>query len=117
MAIYTGQIHLKVNATNAGFIMIIEFELQGSKMLHKGIFDTSGLWVKYEPEIENGVVKEDGSFEWEILGWKLYSHFSFTFYHTDKETVDLVYSRLISVLRGANSVEIEDVGYFRKVNK
>ena len=97
--------------------MIIEFELQGSKCLHKGIFDTDGFWVKYEAEIENGRIKEDGTFEWEILGYKLYSHFSFTFYHNDKSVVDLVYNRLISILRGSNSIDIEDVGYFRRLNK
>ena len=97
--------------------MIIEFELQGSKMLHKGIFDTTGFWVKFEPEIENGVVKEDGTFEWEILGWKLYSHFSFTFYHHDKDVVNLVYGKIVSVLRGAMSADIEGYGYIRRLNK
>jgi hypothetical protein len=97
--------------------MIIEFELQGSKMLHKGIFDTTGFWAKYEPEIENVVIKDDGSFEWEILGYKIYSHFSFTFYHADKEVVDLVYSKLISVLRGAMGADIEGIGYIRRLNK
>jgi hypothetical protein len=100
--------------------MIIEFELQGSRSLHKGIFDTDGFWVKYEAETES-VSAEAGeatiNLAWEIVGYKLYSHFSFAFFHEKKEVVDLVYSRLISVLRGANSVDIENVGYFRKVNK
>ena len=91
--------------------MIIEFELLGSQCIHKGIFDTTGFWCRYESdmslELEKGVPD----------GYKIYSHFSFAYYHTEKSIVDLVYSRLISVLRGANNVEIEGVGYFRKVNK
>jgi hypothetical protein len=100
--------------------MLIEFELQGSKCLHKGIFDTTGFWVKYEPEMESKSLSEGDNeinAPWEIAGYKIYSHFSFSFYHTHKDVCDLVYSRLISVLRGANSVDIEGVGYFRKVNK
>lgn len=94
--------------------MIIEFELQGSKCLHKGIFDTTGFWVKYEVEVEEALLSGDPD---TITGYKIFSHFSFAYYHTDKQVVDLVYARLISVLRGSNSVEIDGVGYFRKVNK
>ncbi len=91
--------------------MIIEFELQGSKMLHKGLFDTTGLWVKYE---EEGEFIED---LWVLYGYKIYSHISFAYYHTDKTFVDLVYSKLISVLRGAQNADIEGIGYIRKLNK
>ncbi len=94
--------------------MIIEFELQGSNTLHKGLFDTHGLWIKYD--IQYGEKHAIGEPE-AIEGYKLYSHFSFAFFHTDKEVCDLVYSRLISVLRGANNIDIEGVGYIRKVNK
>lgn len=100
--------------------MIIEFELQGSKCLHKGIFDTDGFWVKYEAEVEKiQQVPEVGMVMMvdEITGWKLYSHFSFAFFHEDKAVVELVYARLISILRGSHSVEIENVGYIRKVSK
>lgn len=99
--------------------MIIEFELQGSKCLHKGIFDTQGFWVKFEPDFEEkkGGWDEDGRTVNLPNGYKIFSHFSFSFYHTDKEVCDLVYFRLISVLRGANSVDIEDVGFFRRLNK
>lgn len=96
--------------------MIIEFELQGSKCLHKGLFDTHGLWVKFEEEGEH-VLDDSGAPVFRIDGYKIYSHFSFAFYHNDKTVCDLVYSRLISVLRGASNVDIEGVGYFRKVNK
>lgn len=88
--------------------MIIEYELQGSKCLHKGIFETTGFWLRNEPHGEDLSNPE---------GWKLYSHSSFAFYHENKEIFDLVYARLISVLRGSASVEIENIGYFRKLNK
>lgn len=97
--------------------MIIEFELQGSKMLHKGIFETTGFWVKYEEEISEGNARHDSSIDWVVDGYKIFSHFSFSFYHTDKEIVDLVYSKLISVMRGAMSVDIDGIGYIRKLNK
>lgn len=96
--------------------MIIEFELQGSMHLHKGLFDTQGLWIKFEEEGEH-VPDDTGKPIFRVDGYKIYSHFSFAYYHTDKSVCDLVYSRLISVLRGANSVDIEGVGYIRKLNK
>lgn len=91
--------------------MIIEFELQGSKCLHKGIFDTQGFWVRYEPHGEN---LEGGS---NPEGWKIYSHGSFSFYHEDKTIVDEIYSRLLSILRGSQGIDIEKVGFLRKLNK
>lgn len=108
--------------------MIIEFELQGIKCLHKGIFDTCGFWVSYDQHAEFVDTFEDSSennihgrvlksTEKIISGYKLFSHFSFSFYHEDKTIVDLVYARLISVLRGSNNVEIDGIGYFRKLNK
>ena len=90
-----------------GVMMIVEFELQGSRALHKGIFDTDGFWVKFEAELD----KE------KVVGHKIYSHFSFAYFNEDKDKVDLVYARLISVLRGSNNVEMEGIGYFRKINK
>lgn len=96
--------------------MIIEFDLQGSKYRHKGVFDTTGFWVKYDEEGEH-VLNDAGDPIWRVDGYKIFSHFSFSYYHTDKEVCDLVYCRLISVLRGSISVDIDGVGYFRKVNK
>ena len=96
--------------------MIIEFHLQGSKMLHKGLFDTLGFWVKYEIECDTSIVDKVTN-KYPIEGFKLYSHFSFAYFHTEKEIVDLVYARLLSVLRGATNVDIEGVGYFRRLNK
>lgn len=89
--------------------MIIEYDLQGSKMLHKGIFDTAGIWVKYEAEQEPGFT--------EIDGWKIYSNFSFAFYHRDRVIVDEVYNVLVGCLRGSQGKDIENLGYIRKLNK
>lgn len=96
--------------------MIIEFELKGSKLLHKGIFDTTGFWVKWDEEGEH-VLDDAGQPVWRCDGYKIFSHFSFSFFHTDKAIAELVYNRLISILRGSNSIDIEDVGYFRRLNK
>ncbi len=96
--------------------MIIEFELQGVKMLHKGIFDTNGFWVKWDEDGEY-VPDDNGNPVWHVAGYKIFSHFSFSFYHTDKAVCELVYARLISVLRGSSNVDIENVGFFRKLNK
>lgn len=96
--------------------MIIEFELQGSKMLHKGIFETTGLWVKYQEEGEF-VIDDEGGATWYCDGYKIFSQFSFEFYHCDKPAADIVYSKLVSVLRGAMSVDIEGFGYIRRLNK
>lgn len=94
--------------------MIIEFQLQGSKMLHKGLFDTDGVWIKFEAQYcdEYNIGNPNA-----IDGYKIYSNFSFAFYHTDKAICDLVYSKLVSVLRGSVAADIEDVGYIRKLNK
>jgi len=94
--------------------VIVEFELEGSKGLHKGIFDTEGFWVKYEVDKDMDLSDADTDV---IYGYKLYSHFSFAYFHHDKDVVDLVYNRLISVLRGSINVEIEGVGYIRRLNK
>lgn len=93
--------------------MIIEYELQGSKCLHKGIMDTTGFWLRYEHEEHMfGAESQDA----EIEGYKIYNN-SFSFYHENKTLVDLVYARLLSVLRGSHNVEIENIGYLRKVSK
>lgn len=89
--------------------MIIEYELTGSNMLHKGIFDTAGIWVKYESHGEAGFP--------EIEGWKIYSNFSFAFYHTDRVIVEEVYNVLIGCFRGNQGREIANIGYIRKLNK
>lgn len=93
--------------------MIIEYELQGSKCLHKGIFDTTGFWVQYSEDTNREDLYVPGC----INGYKIFSCFSFSYYHTDKTIVDLVYSKLLSVLRGSNGIEMEGIGFIRKLNK
>lgn len=92
--------------------MIIEFELQGTKGVHKGIFDTTGFWIKYEEDICSEIKGDEF-----LYGYKLFSHFSFSFYHTEKKVVDDVYSVLIGCMRGNQGKDIPGVGYIRKLNK
>lgn len=102
--------------------MIIEFELQGSKCLHKGMFETTGFWVKYEEEMGDDINSPAGGgghdiimrLPKKIIGYKLYSHFSFAFYHEDKGIVDRVYSALMSILKGEKyGVGITGIGYIK----
>ena len=96
--------------------MIIEFELQGSRCLHKGLFETTGFWVKFEPEVEgdahSGAIKN-------ILGYKIYSHFSFSFYHEDYEVAHEVYRALCSICGEpwgqVRPVRIKDIGYIKRL--
>lgn len=82
--------------------MLIEFDLQGSKTRHRGIFDTTGFWARFEEEVREGKVKEDGTFEWIVEGYKIFSHFSFAFYHESEEIATAVYDGLILALSGAD---------------
>lgn len=91
--------------------MFIEFDLKGSKARHKGVFDTTGFWVRFEPQLEDDRSEGGGKF---IDGWKIFSHFSFSFYH-EKEDVALdVYVALINALGGVDW-EGDEIGYIREV--
>lgn len=72
--------------------MFIEFELKGTQLLHKGIFETTGFWVKFDAEICD-ISKEP-------LSYKIYSHFSFTFEHKDLDIADKVFNGLALALSG-----------------
>lgn len=85
--------------------MFIEFELKGSKALHKGVFDTTGFWARFEPQQEEGFEPE---------GWKIYSHFSFSFYHEDFSKASMVYEALVNALNGFDWVTHE-IGFIREV--
>ncbi len=89
--------------------MFIEFELQGSKCLHKGIFDTTGFWVKYEAETET-----DQRFNSVPEGFKIFSHFSFAFFHTDEQIVKQVYGGLVAALCGLDW-HVEKIGFIRNI--
>ena len=95
--------------------MFIEFELQGSKCLHKGIFDTNGFWVKFEPEQEliecsNGLLIPDPVIE----GYKIFSHFSFAFYHKDERIAKEVFKGLVNALSGIDW-QYPEIGFIREV--
>ena len=90
--------------------MIIEFELKGSKMLHKGVFDTTGFWVKFDFDYE---------YDWcdiskDVATYKIYSHFSFTFEHVDKEIAKSVFDGLCKALAGYDFV-LNEIGFIREV--
>lgn len=94
--------------------MIIEYELQGSRCLHKGIFDTTGFWVRYETQTE-----ENSNGSEFVTGYKLYSHFSFSFFHEEKEIVDIVYQELINAIQYYDYdfvFNLENVGYIKKLD-
>ena len=92
--------------------MIIEFELQGSKCLHKGIFDTTGFWVRYEVEEDLMIINDINTHISD--GYKIFSHFSFSFYHTDERIAKQVYGGLIAVLCGLDW-HLEEIGFIRKI--
>jgi hypothetical protein len=84
--------------------MLIEFELQGSQLLHKGIFDTHGFWVKY------GVDRDDVTQE--ITTYKIWSHFSFTYETIDKTCADRVFKGLADALSGVDW-KYPSIGYMK----
>lgn len=88
--------------------MIVEFELRGSKCLHKGIFDTQGFWVRYEVEME--MISPHGNI---VTGYKIFSHFSFAFYHEEKEIVDQVYHALVDIIREGGEKILQDIGFIK----
>lgn len=86
--------------------MFIEFELKGSQLLHKGIFETTGFWVKFDAE-RCDITKE-------ALSYKIYSHFSFTFEHQDFDISRKVFNGLALALRG-EMWEDTAVGFIRPI--
>lgn len=96
--------------------MIIEYELQGSKILHKGLFDTNGFWVRFEEERE--IIQESSgkSTFGQVDGYKIYSHFSFTFEHTDKEIAKSVFNGLCLALSGADWESKEGIGFIKSID-
>lgn len=95
--------------------MIIEYELNGSKALHKGLFDSQGFWVRFEAEIDEMGKNFKGDPVFVVAGYKLFSHFSFNYYHEDEGVVRTVYKALIDVLSGKRDQDIAGVGYIREV--
>ena len=86
--------------------MIIEFELQGSQLLHKGVFDTNGFWAKFDTE--------RCDISGDIECYKIYSHFSFTFEHVDRSVAINVFNGLVGALSGVD-FEYSNIGFIRSV--
>lgn len=90
--------------------MIIEYELKGSITTHRGIFDTTGFWCIFEEDKEvidaNRFVRN---------GWKIYGFGSFSFFHEDYEVANEVYRVLADVMDGVIRLDIDGVGYIRRI--
>ena len=87
--------------------MFITYELQGTQLLHKGVFDTNGFWVKY------GVDRDDVTQE--LTTFKLWSHFSFTYESSDKASADKVFEGLVKALSGIDW-EYPGIGYIKVID-
>jgi hypothetical protein len=88
--------------------MILEYELQGSQLLHKGLFDTNGFWVKFDTE--------RCDLNEEVQSYKIYSHFSFTFEHKEEAVARDVFNGLCMALSGMDWRSVMGTGYIRKIN-
>lgn len=88
--------------------MIIEYELQGSQLLHKGIFDTRGFWARFETEYCD-ITKE-------ALSYKIYSHFSFTFEHKDKKIANQVFAGLCDAISEDREFILVGVGFISRLD-
>lgn len=88
--------------------MIVEFKLQGSYGVHQGVFESTGFFARFEEEYEEHEhVKQ-------IYGYKIVSHFSFSYYHTDEDTVKRVFKALVLALQGHSDDDlIQDIGYIK----
>lgn len=90
--------------------MIIEYQLQGSNIIHKGLFETTGFWVRVEDELDD-ITNE-------LIGIKIFSMCSFAYYHTDSKKVMDVYDCLLGILtREIDQACIDKVGYMRVLQK
>lgn len=85
--------------------MLIKYSLKGSKGDHIGVFDSTGFWARFEPEMDMDVVQ----------GYKIYSHFSFAYYHEDKAIAMEVYEGLINTLTG-DHFENPQIGFIEIIS-
>lgn len=90
--------------------MIIEYELKGSITTHKGIFDTTGFHVVMEEDRE---VIDANRFVHN--GWKIYGMCMFSYFHEDFAVVNEVYRVLCDVIDGMLRLDIDGVGYIRRI--
>lgn len=89
--------------------MLIEFELKGSRTVHKGVFETTGFWARYDAHVE-----VDAPEQHKPDGYKIFSHFSFAYYHEDEKIAKEVYWGLLSALQGVDWKH-KDIGYIREI--
>lgn len=97
--------------------MIIEFDLQGSRCRHQGVFETTGFWARCEPEMESKSLSQGDNeinTPFEIAGYKIFSHFSFAFFHEEEWIAKSVFKGLCDALIGCDFV-LESVGFIREV--
>ncbi len=90
--------------------MLVQFDLKGSKCNHKGIFDTNGFWAKFEEDVEELPFTTQNF----VNGYKIYSHFSFAYYHEDIAIANLVYQGLLGALSGIDWNDPQ-IGFIREV--
>lgn len=86
--------------------MLLEFELQGTQLLHKGVFDTNGFWVKYGVDLDDVTL--------EVTSYKLWSYFSFTFECQEKSKADTVFNGLVSALSGID-FQYPGIGFIKEI--
>jgi len=91
--------------------MIIEYELNGSQLTHKGIFDTHGFWVRFEP-MRCDINRE-------IQSYNIYGHFSFTYETKSQEDALKVFNGLLEILQeghnNSNSWHDARLGYIKVI--
>lgn len=90
--------------------MVIEYDLQGSITRHRGVFDTTGFYAVFEEDKEH--VAPDLAVS---NGWKVYGMCSFSFFHQEFEVAQEVYRVLCDVMDGYIRLDIDGVGYIRRL--
>lgn len=91
--------------------MIIEYELNGSKQVHRGMFETTGFWLRIEnmadrPMPLDGVKQE---------GYVLCNHGSFGFFHDSKEAVDEVLRAILQAMVDGYQWHHATLGVIREI--
>ena len=87
--------------------MIIEYELNGSKQVHRGMFETTGFWLRIEnmadrPMPLDGVKQE---------GYVLCNHGSFGFYHEHPGACETVLGALMLAMQDGENWEDPKLGW------
>lgn len=90
--------------------MIIEYKLEGSITTHQGIFDTTGFWCVFEEDAER--ISDSVTI---YNGWKIYGFGSFSFFSTERDIAEKVYCALRDVLDGKIRVDVDGVGFIRRI--